>query len=135
METLATLACLALFFIIFKSAFGPRTYHINVECLPLLAYRVLCESGGSLAEADLVRRFGARIDPQRIRLFQTRAGKARQEIEYLLGTGSVARTDGGVIKVVKPLTFVNTSGAKRFEASLHASGRGMDYRYFSSHDR
>jgi len=135
METLATLACLALLFIIFQSVFGPRTCHINVTCLPLLAYEVLCEAGGSLAEADLVRRLGTRIDPQRIRLFQTRAGKARQEIEYLLGTGSVARTDDGAIKVVKPLTFVNTSGVKRVEFTLSASGRGVDCRWFSSHDR
>jgi len=113
----------------FFGPYGGRG-HLNVECLPLSAYRILCEAGGSLPEADLVRRFGARIDPQRLAFLQTPAGKARQEIEYLLGTGSVARTDDGAIKVVKPLIFVNSAGAECFEASLHASGRDMDYRWF-----
>jgi len=130
METLGTLVCLVVIIGIFKSVFGPRTYHINVECLPILAYRVLCEVGGSFPEDELIRRVGARVDPQRFGFLQTRKGKGKQVLEDLLRTGSVFGCDDGSVKVVKPLTFVNTAGAKRFEVSLHPSGRGIEHRWF-----
>ena len=133
-SVLAILGCIVGLFVICL-AFPGRTRHFNVECLPLLGYRILCEAGGSLPEDELVRRLGGRIDPQRFGFLQTRNSKGREVLEDLLKTGCVARNVDGSIKVVKPMTFVSTEGAKRVEFSLKASGRGLDCRWFSSHDR
>ncbi|MFA6604159.1 MAG: hypothetical protein WCT10_05005 [Patescibacteria group bacterium] len=105
--------------------------HINLENLPLLAYRVLCNSGGSLPEAEFVSKLKVQIDLQRVGLLQTRAGKAREVLKELLDTGSVVRLDDGeTYTIVKPLAFFNAAGVKFVEFSLKASGRGMDFRYF-----
>ncbi len=135
METLLTIFCLLGICVILAFVFRSGPTHINVECLPLKAYEIICNAGGSLPEEELVRRLGERIDPQRVRLFQTFAGKAREVVRDLLETGCVARSGDGLIAIVKPMTFVNSAGRKREEFSLDPSGRGMACRHYSGHDR
>ncbi len=125
------IALLVVLWVLSKCLSGGGTCHINVTCLPLLAYETLCDAGGTLSYQDFVRHLAPRFDAQRVGLFQTRSGKAKQVIDDLLRTTrSVTKTDDGVVIVTRPLVFTDMSGKKSMEFALHPSGRGTVCRHF-----